>query len=204
MAGCGCSDINNDGQEQKKTLITLLAINFIMFLVEAAAGIVAQSAGLLADSIDMLADAMVYGIALYAVGRSASAKITAAHISGIFQVMLAVVVAVDVVRRFVVGSEPQSVIMMAVGGLALIANVSCLLLLSRHRQGEVHMRASWIFSANDVLANLGIITSGALVALLGSRWPDLLIGAVIVMLIARGGFRILRESTDERKQLQPD
>ena len=201
MTGCGCGseEVAKDG-EQRSLLLLLLGINLGMFFVEIGAGVMAQSTGLIADSLDMLADAMVYGVALYAVGRSAAAKISAAQLSGVFQILLAAGVAVDVARRFIVGSEPQSIVMMLVGGLALAANVTCLLLISRHRQGEVHMRASWIFSANDVIANIGIIISGALVALLGNRWPDLLVGALIVLLVFRGGVHILRDAAAERRQ----
>ena len=41
------------------TLWTLLVINGIMFVVELAAGLIAESTGLLADALAMLADAMV-------------------------------------------------------------------------------------------------------------------------------------------------
>jgi Co/Zn/Cd efflux system component len=50
--------------------------------------------------------------------------------------------------------------MMAIAFVALIANTSCLLLISKHREGGAHMKASWIFSANDVVINLGVITAG--------------------------------------------
>ncbi|MNW14296.1 hypothetical protein D3C71_2124780 [compost metagenome] len=53
------------------------------------------------------------------------------------------------------------------------------------------MRASWIFSANDVLANLGVIVAGALVAWTGSPYPDLLIGSVVGLLVLDGARRIL-------------
>jgi len=59
---------------------------------------------------------------------------------------------VDVMRRFIYGSEPVSALMMGVGLLALAANVTCLILIAKHREGGVHMRASYIFSVNDVIA----------------------------------------------------
>lgn len=82
--------------------------------------------------------------------------------------------------------------MMGMGVLALGANVACLWLLAREREGGVHMKASWIFSVNDVLANLGVIIAGVLVALAGSHWPDLVIGTLIGLLVLSGGVRILR------------
>ena len=54
------------------------------------------------------------------------------------------------------------------------------------------MRASWIFSANDVIANLGVILAGVLVAWSGSRYPDLVIGFIIAGIVLNGARRILQ------------
>lgn len=195
-------DADNEFQEaaelERRTLMVLLALNALMFIVEALTGWLADAAGLLADSLDMLADASVYAVALYAVGRSSRIQSNAATASGIVQIALGLGVLLDVARRLVGGSEPQSVLMMIVGALALAANVTCLTLIAKHRHGGVHMRASWIFSANDVIANIGVIVSGALVLVLGTRIPDLVIGGVIAIIVVRGGIRILREVRSER------
>lgn len=177
--------------QEAGTLKVLLAINGFMFLVELIASWFAQSAGLLADSLDMFADAAVYGLALYAVGRAAHLKLRAAHAAGWLQVVLALGALSEVVRRFVFGSEPESGLMMGIALLALVANVTCLLLLSRHRESGAHMKASWIFSSNDVLANLGVIVAGALVAWTHSSYPDLVIGTVIGLVVLNGARRIL-------------
>jgi Co/Zn/Cd efflux system component len=193
---CEC-EVEVRDAEQAKVLKALLAINAAMFFVESITGLFAESTGLIADSLDMFADAAVYGIGLYAVGRSTLHKARAAYASGIFQCLLGAGVVVEVVHRFIVGSEPISLLMMSIGTLALVANVTCLVLLSKHREGEVHMRASWIFSTNDVLANLGVILAGVLVAYLGSALPDLVIGSVISALVIRGGVRIILDARHE-------
>ena len=151
----------------------------------------AQSTGLVADSLDMFADAAVYGLALYAVGRSARLQVRAAHLAGVFQIVLALGVLVEVARRVLYGSEPESMLMMGIGAVALVANVSCLLMIYGHREGGAHMKASWIFSANDVLANIGVIAAGALVAWTGSSYPDLVIGTVVGLIVLNGARRIL-------------
>ncbi len=179
-------------RDEAPTLRLLLAINAALFLVEIVAGWLAQSTGLIADSLDMLADAFVYGLGLYAVGRSSGAKLRAAHASGVLQALLAAGVFVDVARRWVVGSTPEPPAMIGISALALAGNVTCLLLLARHRHGGAHMKASWIFSTNDVLANLGVIAAGALVAATGSRLPDLVIGTLVAALVLLGAVRILR------------
>jgi cation diffusion facilitator family transporter len=198
MAECGC-ELEEAAELERRTLSTLLAINGIMFVAEAVVGWWAESTALLADSLDMLADASVYGVALYAVARSRRLQANAATASGILQIALGIGVAVEVVRRLLYGSDPVSMLMMAVGAIALVANVFCLVLISRHREGGVHMRASWIFSTNDVIANVGVIISGGLVMYLGNRFPDLVIGAAISVIVLRGGLQILREAREARE-----
>ena len=193
------SELEEAASLERRTLRVLLAINAAMFFGEALAGWWAQSAGLLADSVDMLADAAVYGIALFAVGRAGHLQVRAASASGVLQVALGLGVLVEVVRRLLQGSEPVSGAMLAVGTVALFANLLCLALIAGHREGGVHMRASWIFSLNDVIANLGVIVSGGLVLLLGSRLPDLVIGALIAVVVVRGGLQILAEASEARR-----
>jgi len=147
----------------------------------------------------MLADATVYGLSLYAVGKGIVHQAKAAQVSGFLQIILGLGVLFDVLRRLIFGSEPQSTLMIVVGVVALLANIVCLALISRHREGGVHMRASWIFSANDVIANLGVIVSGVLVALIGSRFPDLIVGALITLIVVRGGMKILRDAKEARE-----
>jgi len=59
------------------------------------------------------------------------------------------------------------------------------------------MRASWIFSKNDVIANLGVMTAGLIILNTGTRWPDIAIGAIITVVVFRGGFSILKEARQE-------
>jgi Co/Zn/Cd efflux system component len=196
MSGCGC-EVELKDAKQKHVLYWLLGINAVMFCVEITVGLYANSTALIADSMDMLADAIVYGIALYAVSRSLKHKANAALISGYFQLTLGILVIFDIVRRLGEG-EPHSWFMIGFGFVALIANVICLVLIRMQSNGEVHMRASWIFSANDVIANLVVIAAGVLVMLLDSRWPDIVIGSVIATLILRGAYLII---TDAKKEL---
>ncbi|MFH3721678.1 cation transporter, partial [Acinetobacter baumannii] len=88
--------------------------NLLLFFIEFISGLVAASTGLIADSLDMLADATVFGIALFVVGKSVKKQLKAAHLSGWLQLILATSVIVDVVRRFIYGSEPESFLMIGI------------------------------------------------------------------------------------------
>ncbi|HBA59026.1 MULTISPECIES: cation transporter [Alteromonas] len=199
MSGCGC-EVEIKDQSQRQVLYWLLGINATMFVIEMGIGLLADSTALIADSLDMLADAVVYGVALYAIGKSLLHKANAARISGFFQMALGVLIIIDIVRRSIYGSEPVSGLMMAMGAVALVANVICLVIIRKQRNEEVHMRASWIFSANDVIANLGVIFAGVLVFWLDSRWPDLVIGVIVSCVVLRGAKMILEEAGNERQR----
>ena len=196
MSGCGC-EVEIKDASQKRVLYWLLGINAVMFFVEMTVGILADSTALIADSMDMLADAVVYGIGIYAVGKSILHKAKAAQISGYFQLLLGVIILTDITRRLFFGSEPISSLMIGMGFIALIANVACLVIIRNHKNDEVHMRASWIFSANDVIANMGVISAGVLVVLLDSRVPDLVIGCIVSIVVLRGAWMILKDAKQE-------
>jgi Co/Zn/Cd efflux system component len=181
----------HDDAAERRVLVWLLAINAAMFLVEIVVGWIAQSTGLIADSLDMFADAAVYGVALVAVGRAAATKVRAARLAGFLQLALALALLVEVGRRFAQGSEPQSALMIGISLVALVANAACLVMVAKQRDRGAHMKASYIFSANDVIANAGVIVAGALVWWTGSRLPDLVIGAAIGAVVLAGARRIL-------------
>lgn len=180
-----------DTSEQAKVLKILLAINLLLFFIEFISGLVAASTGLIADSLDMLADATVFGIALFVVGKSVKKQLKAAHLSGWLQLILATSVIVDVVRRFIYGSEPESFLMIGIAALALIANFYCIYLMSHQKNDGAHMKASWVFLSNDIIVNFGVICAGILVALTGSAYPDLVIGIIVSLFVLNGARKIL-------------
>lgn len=187
-------DGDSSSAGEASVLKILLGINAAMFFFEFILGWISDSTGLVADSLDMFADATVYGISLYAVGHAVTRQKRAASLSGYLQLILALAAMSEVLRRFFYGSEPQSIYMMGVATLALVANASCMFLLYRHRGGGAHMKASWIFSTNDVIANCGVILAGILVYFTHSNIPDLVIGSVIGLVVLRGAFTILKMS----------
>ena len=54
------------------------------------------------------------------------------------------------------------------------------------------MRATMIFTSNDIVINLGVILAGVVVRWLDSGLPDLFIGAIVFGIVSRGAFRILK------------
>ncbi|RYM33588.1 cation diffusion facilitator family transporter [Brumimicrobium glaciale] len=183
-------------KSQRKLLWIVLWINFSFFIIEMTTGIISKSMGLIADSLDMLADSFVYGISLLAVGGTIIKKKKIAKLAGYFQIILAIIGFGEVLRRFF-GAEqlPDFQTMIIVSILALIANSVCLFILqSSKSKEEAHMKASMIFTSNDIIINTGVIIAGILVNWLGSNKPDLIIGTIVFALVIQGAFRILKLS----------
>ena len=178
---------------QRKSLWIVLFINFLFFIIEMTTGIISKSMGLVADSLDMLADSIVYGLSLIAVGGTILLKKRIASVAGYFQMSLAVLGFAEVLRRFIgVEQIPDFKMMIFISLFALLANIICLVILQRAKSNEAHMRASMIFTSNDIIINLGVILAGLLVLWLDSSMPDLIIGAIVFIIVVQGALRILK------------
>ena len=178
---------------QRKLLLTVILINFGCFILESVTGFLSGSMGLVADSLDMLADALVYGLALVAVGGTAVRKKNIARAAGYFQMTLAITGFAEVVRRFLGSDNPPAfTTMITISLIALAGNAITLWLLQKSKSDEPHMRASMIFTSNDIIINLGVILAAMLVYTTGSNKPDLIAGMVVFVIVIRGAFRILK------------
>lgn len=189
------TDFEED-KNQSKLLWTVLVINFLFFIIEMTTGLISKSMGLVADSLDMLADSFVYDISLFAVGGSLIKKKKIAKIAGYFQIVLAVFGFAEVIRRFFNSeSLPHFKTMIIISIFALIANGICLYILQKSKsKDEAHMKASMIFTSNDVIINIGVFFAGILVNIFSSNKPDLIIGTIVFILVIQGAYRILKLS----------
>ena len=111
-------------------------------------------------------------------------KFSLSKLAGYFQIILATLGFVEVIRR-TVGFEkmPDFLWMMTVSFFALIANAICLYLLQKGKSKEAHMQASMIFTSNDIIINLGVILAGGLVYATASKLPDLVIGIIVFVIV---------------------
>lgn len=199
MSDCGCHADNVKSEAERRVVRWALVLNAAMFVIGGTAGLIAHSSGVIADALDMLADASAYAIALVAVGKPALFKQRAATASGWILAILGASVVIDATRRAFGESEPDAWIMLPIATLSLIVNATVLRLLHPFRKGEVHLRATWIFTRADVIANLGVIVAALVVLATGTRWPDLAIGVAIGLYVLREAVEILRDARADRR-----
>ena len=186
-------ELDASNRAERRTLKLVLGINLFQVIMAGAVGIIADSTGLLGAALDNLSDAAVYIVSLYAVGRSVIAKSRAATLSGTLLFILGLGLLFEVIRRFITETDPIGWAMIITAIVNAASNLIAMRLLQAHSEKGVHMKASIIFTKNDMLVNLGIVLSGILVMLLKSPYPDLVIGLITAAIVIWGGVTILKQ-----------
>lgn len=181
-------------QSHGRVLWIVLTINATMFIVEGFAGMAAHSTSLLADALDMLGDALVYGFSLFVLARAPRWQAGAALAKGGFMLAFGLGVLGEAVYKVFHPVMPGVETMGIVGGLALAANLVCFFLLYRHRADNLNMSSTWLCSRNDLIANVGVLLAAGTSYLLASRWPDIIVGAIIAGLFLSSALGVLRQS----------
>lgn len=193
------SDLDATNEGDRSILWKVLLINLGQCLAGVAVGTWASSTAVIGAGLDNLGDAAVYGVSLYAVGRSGAIKTRAAQLSGWLLIGFALLLLVEVIRRFLGGEAPLGPAMMAMAATNMLLNIYCIRLLKQHRGQDINFRASAIFTNNDSIVNGAIVLSGALVMWTNSNLPDLILGTVVSFIAAKGGYEILLEAKEAQR-----
>lgn len=214
MAGCTdrpSSVAARDGADPafRRILWVALIANFVMFGVEWTASHFGDSMSLLADALDFLGDAANYGISLLVVGMAITARARASLVKSLTMGAFGVWVIGSAIHRAIAGSAPDAAVMGGVALVALAVNVAVAILLYRHRNGDSNRQSVWLCSRNDAIGNVAVIVAATGVFASGSRWPDLVVAAIIAALSVGAAVRVARlamqelRSAPHRSELHP-
>lgn len=193
-------DLNLNKKEERQLLIKVTLINLSQVALAGTVGLIINSSSLLGTALDSAGDMAVYLVSLYAVGKSMQAKVRAATFSGIFLIGVGLLLLMDVTKKFLEGSEPIGWAMIIVAIINTATNYWIVRLLKSDEQGGVNIKASIIFTDNDMWINLGIVASGLGVMMLKSSIPDLIVGVIVVLISLWGGYKILKEANQTKKE----
>lgn len=190
--------LDASNKAEKRTLKHVLGINMFQVALAGIVGFITNSMGLLGAALDNLADSAVYIVSIYAVGKGVVAQSRAAKLSGVLLIILGFMLLGEVIRRFVTEAEPIGWAMIITAIVNAASNLFALRLLKSQGEKGVHMKASMVFTSNDMLVNLGIVLSGVGVMLLNSPLPDLIISLITVGIVLKGGWEILKAARSAR------
>lgn len=181
----------------RRVLWIALVANAVMFAVEIGAGVSSGSVSLLADAIDFFSDAGNYALSLMVLAMGAVARARAAVFKAATMVLLGLVVLARAAWAAWSGEPPQPLAMGIVGTLALATNLGVAALLYAYREGDANMRSVWLCTRNDAIGNVAVLLAALGVFGTGSRWPDLLVAAVMAALSLSAGLAVVRQARQE-------
>lgn len=199
---CGCTGEPTRAQNDpayRRALLIVVVLNLGFGVAELVGGFIADSQALKADSLDFLGDGSISLIGLLALAWSARARARVALSQGIFLGTLGLGVIGFAIWRALNATAPDAELMGVIGLIALAINVGSALVLARFRDGDANVRAIWLFSRNDALANVAVIAAAGLVAWTGQAWPDLAVAGVIALLFLHSAYEIV---TGARRELE--
>ena len=197
-----CGNVSFEGMTDayKSVLKYVVAINFVMFIVEMTSGYFAESMSLKADALDFLGDSFTYALSFIVIGKSIETRAKASLFKGVSLAFMAIGVLGFTIYRTIVGSTPDPLTIGLIGALAFCANMASVLLLMRYKDGDSNVRSVWLCSRNDAIGNVLVIIAGIAVAYTELFWPDIIVAFLIAGLFMHSAIQIIRQALKEMKE----
>jgi cobalt-zinc-cadmium efflux system protein len=189
-----------------RRLVVAVALNLLLTVVEAVAGLLAGSLALLADALHNFNDCGSLIIALIArrIGRRPSdelrtfgyrrAEIIGALINLTILVVVGLYLVYEAIARFLQPHPIDGWIVVIVAAVALVIDIATAALLYAMSHGNLNLRAAYLHNLGDALSSVGVIVAGAVVILFGVTWVDPLITLVIAGYILWQSLTMMRRS----------
>ncbi len=192
----------------KRRLYLALCFNALIILAEFAGGLIINSIGLIGDAAHNLIDQGALFLALYAhvlAARPATeaktygyhrAGIVTAFINALILLVTAGGIAFFAIKRILTPVPVDGGWIILIALVAFAANLSIALLLQHGAREDLNIRSAFWHMLADAWVSLGVVASGAGILLTGLTVLDPLVSLLIVGVIVKGAWPLLRESTE--------
>ena len=187
-------------------LVVALAINLGFFVVEVAAGLIADSLALLSDAAHMLTDAGAIALALVAARlarRRVSGSMTfglrrgeilSAQANGAAMLVLAALIAFEGVRRLFDPPEVEAALVLWTGVAGLAVNLAAAWALVRANRRSLNVEGAFQHSLMDAAASVGAAVAGAVILATGFQRADPIASLLVAGLMLYSAYGLLRAS----------
>jgi len=200
----------------EKNLLAATFLNLVITVVEIAGGLLSGSLALLSDALHNLNDTFATFIAYLAtiIGkREANQKktfgykrmeILAALINAVILIVMSVFLMKEAWHRWQNPAPINSMIMLVVGMIGLLANLYAMLILRKDASKSLNVKAAYMHLIGDSLSSVVVIIGAVMIQLFQIGWIDPIITVIISIYIIRSGFIILKDSVNILMQSTPD
>lgn len=190
----------------RKVLLIALAISGAFFVIELGGGILTNSLALISDAGHLLTDVGSLGLALFAFWFAAHppsaqrsygyyrAEILAAMVNGLALWGISVYIFYEAYQRFLSPPQVDSLPMLIIASIGLLANVSALLVLKRATGKSLNVKAAYMHVMTDAWQSVGVIIAGLVMVFSRFYLADPIISVVIGAFIVYSGGRIVADA----------
>lgn len=193
-------------EADKRYLWGALILLLAFMAGEVIAALVSGSLALLSDAGHMLTDAGALAGALWAINLAARpargamtygwkrAEILAALANGVTLLVVAVIVAIEAVRRLIDPPEVTGVTVLAVAIIGIIVNIAATWLIARADRTSLNIRGAYQHVLTDLFGFIGTAVAGAAILATGWTRADPIASLIVVALMLRAGWGLTRDS----------
>jgi cobalt-zinc-cadmium efflux system protein len=191
-----------------KALVVAVGITATFFVIELVGGILTNSLALQTDAFHMLTDVVALAYALVAVRlaqRPVSLRrtygyyrveILSAFLNGILLWAVVIFVFYEAIQRIQYPSNVQSLNMLVIAVLGLVANGLVAATLSRSRNTSLNLKGAFLHVIADVLGSIGAISAGIIMFFTGWYQADPIASIMIGVLVFYSSGKLVRDSVN--------
>jgi len=199
-------DTHKENKKESRLIISA-GLNFATTVAQIIGGIFSGSLSLISDALHNLSDTVALVISFFAV-RLAKRKNTEAQTFGykraeilaaLFNACALVVISVflfkEAIARFTHPHPINSILMLSVALVGLVANIVSVFLLKAHAYEDLNVRAAYVHLFSDFLSSIAVIIGACAIVFSKAYWIDPALTILIGIYVLREGYKIIGEST---------
>jgi len=191
-----------------RALAVAMGITASFFVIELVGGILTNSLALQTDAFHMLTDVVALAYALVAVWlaqRPVTLKrtygyyrveILSAFLNGIFLWAVVIFIFYEAVQRIQRPADVQSLNMLIIAVLGLVANGLVAGVLARSRNESLNLKGAFLHVVADVLGSVGAISAGLIMFFTGWYQADPIASIMISVLVFYSSGKLVRDSVN--------
>jgi cobalt-zinc-cadmium efflux system protein len=175
-------------------------------LIELVGGSLSNSLSLVSDAVHVFGDILAIFMSLFAVSLATRqhkgsmtygyhrAEVLASMANGILLCAISVWIAVEAYQKLYSPKPIDAVLVMALASIGLAGNLVIMKVLRQDQEKNLNVKSAFSHVLYDVISSIAVIFVGAFTFFTGVPGLDPLVALLIAVFIARGGFKIAKES----------
>jgi len=191
-----------------KAFALAVGLNLLFTIVEAGYAFAAHSMSLLADAGHNLADVgglLMAWAASWLLGRAATEKysygykkltILAALANALLLVFASTLIVYESINKLLYPVAINETIIVVVAFVGILVNGGTALLFLQGKERDLNIKAAYWHLAADALISVSVVVAGILIFFTKWLWLDPITGLLIVIIILKGSWSLLRSSVD--------